>query len=139
MAMNKIKSFTHQDKSNKSKSIAFWLCIIFGPFGLHRLYVGRMISGLCMLVPSVISSFWIYKKYDGLSDTLNAALAGTDQTQQLNNLYSALDAVNQKAAATSSSWDGLLSWVTFGLLIWAIIDLIMISSGKFKDGKGRTL
>jgi TM2 domain-containing membrane protein YozV len=130
MAMNTIKSFQNLEKSDKSKLMAFWLCIIFGPFGLHRLYVGKIISGLCMLVPSIISSVWIYRTYNNLSTMLDAALTGTDQTQQL---------INNLTAAGSSSWNDLLSWVTIALLIWTVIDLVLISSGKFTDNEGRIL
>jgi hypothetical protein len=128
------KLFIHTEKSNKSKSIAFWLCLIFGPLGLHRLYVGKMISGIFMLVPSLIASSWVYKQYNHLSETLNTALSSGDQAEQLNKL---LESTNN--LSTLSSWDNLLSWVTLGLLIWAIVDLVTIGLGKFTDREGRAL
>lgn len=132
------------EKSEKSKKLAFWLCMIFGPLGLHRFYVGRITSGLCMLVPSLICFSWASKKFNqvfGALDTLKtSSLAGADQAQQLNNLYSALGSLNtQSAPVASSNWDGLMSWVSFGLLMWALMDLIVIVAGQFRDRDGRTL
>lgn len=35
--------------SDKSKRTAFWLCLLFGFFGLHYFYVGRIGRGLLAL------------------------------------------------------------------------------------------
>lgn len=35
--------------SDKSKRAAFWICLLFGAFGLHYFYVGRIGRGLIAL------------------------------------------------------------------------------------------
>ncbi len=129
------KSFIQTEKSNKSKSITFWLCLIFGPLGLHRLYVGKIISGIFMLLLSLIASSWVYKQYNHLSETLNTALSNGQQMEQLNRLLESLS----NPSTLSSPLDELLSWITLGLFIWAVVDLIAIGLGKFTDKEGRML
>lgn len=68
------------DESPKSRLTALLLCIFFGVIGIHRFYVGRIGSGVAML---------------------------------------------------------LLGWMTLG--IWPLIDLILIITGVFKDGDGKTI
>ncbi|MEY3183274.1 MAG: hypothetical protein RLZ35_1259 [Pseudomonadota bacterium] len=135
MSTDQLNLFTQHRKSQKSKSIAFWLCLIFGPLGLHRLYVGRILSGLFMLIASGISFFWGYEKFGTLMNSVTAALSNPNQADQLNQLQSLLNTVN----ADSSATDTLLSWLTLALLIWAVVDLITIARGKFKDQAGHTL
>lgn len=36
--------------SNKSKSTSFLLCYFFGVFGVHRFYLGKLITGILMLI-----------------------------------------------------------------------------------------
>lgn len=66
-------------QSKKSIVVALILCFLFGPFGIHRFYVGKVGTGILQLL------------------TLG------------------------------------------GLGIWALIDLILISCGKFKDKNGDSL
>jgi TM2 domain-containing membrane protein YozV len=65
--------------SNKSRLVALLLCFFVGALGVHRFYVGKVGTGVLMLL------------------TLG------------------------------------------GLGIWALIDLIMIAIGSFKDASGRVL
>ncbi len=39
-----------QNVSSKSKWVAFFLCLFFGFFGVHKFYVGKMGSGLLFLI-----------------------------------------------------------------------------------------
>ncbi len=66
--------------SDKSRLVALLLCIFIGVLGVHRFYVGKVVTGIIQIV--TIGGF-------------------------------------------------------FG--IWALIDLIMIIVGNFKDCKGRSL
>lgn len=38
------------DKSSKSRIIAFLLCFFFGLIGLHRFYVGKIVTGILWLL-----------------------------------------------------------------------------------------
>jgi len=132
------------EKSDKSKAVAFWLCIIFGPAGLHRFYVGRILSGLVMLTPSIFCFVWASKKFDQVFGSASALL-GANQTHQSNSfsvLGGLTNQVNDLAASHNldfSRWDTFMGWLTFGLVAWALIDLMVIVAGQFKDKDGRTL
>lgn len=71
-------------KSNKSKTIALLLVLFLGLIGAHRMYVGKVGTGILILVLTV------------------------------------------------------LSWGILGL-IWAIVDLVLICTDRFKDKQGRFL
>ncbi len=43
--------------SNKSSLIALFLCAFLGLFGVHRLYIGKITSGIMMLVFTIIGVF----------------------------------------------------------------------------------
>ena len=54
------------DTSNKSRLAALLLAFFLGAFGLHRMYVGRMKSGLAQLIltitilGAIITSIWVF-------------------------------------------------------------------------------
>ena len=47
-------------KSDKKRLTALLLCIFLGPFGAHRFYVGRFISGFLMLLSFGGLGIWIF-------------------------------------------------------------------------------
>ena len=61
---NKINQESDFKLSSKSQSLAFFLCIIFGPFGFHYFYVGRWGMGFLYFFTMGIFLFgWIYDLY----------------------------------------------------------------------------
>ena len=49
-AINIFLGFKHMEKSDKSKVAAILLCLFLGGFGIHRFYVGKVGTGILMLV-----------------------------------------------------------------------------------------
>ncbi len=113
-------------KSQKTKAIAFSLCFFFAPLGFHRLYVGKIKTGMLMLL---LGGTWYYWFIQDLLTSLSAF-----------NAFGALDLTtisNIQSMPTSTN-----PWMTgFGtvLFIWVLIDLILIVTGNFKDNEGKTL
>jgi TM2 domain-containing membrane protein YozV len=50
----------HDNYSPKSQIILVLLCIFLGILGVHRFYIGRVISGLLMLLTLGGFGFWVY-------------------------------------------------------------------------------
>jgi TM2 domain-containing membrane protein YozV len=52
--------------SPKKKSIALLLCIIFGMIGIHRFYLGKILTGILMIIFSItvylawITAIWVF-------------------------------------------------------------------------------
>lgn len=57
--MSDVKIFEAKDeyvkRHGKSYFIAYLLFMFFGSLGLHRFYVGKHLSGLCLLILTVLS------------------------------------------------------------------------------------
>lgn len=97
------------NKSDKSNVVALVLYFIFGAFGVHRFYVGKIGTGvlqlLCCVVPILVAL-----QFKG-NESGGAAMA------------LALVALAILAA----------------LVIWLLVDGALILMQKFTDGEGNTL
>lgn len=100
--------------SPKSGIACSILCLFLGGFGVHRFYVGRIISAVIFLLLTSIS---IVLAIIILILSLNNGDIFADIFNSVLNLFVTLI--------------GLL------ILIWTRIDVILIILGKFKDSKGR--
>lgn len=49
---------SQKEVSEKSRSIAFILCTFLGVFGIHRMYVGKIGTGLLQLVTAGFFGLW---------------------------------------------------------------------------------
>jgi len=95
----------------KSQAIAFILCFFCGLFGFHRFYVGKIGTGILMLLIGPIVIFGMYVKD-------MAEMAAILETGQ--KLSEGGDTI-----VTISAFLGLF------LCIWVLIDLIRILTGSF--------
>ena len=50
---------TNKSYSEKSGLVAFLLCIFFGALGIHRFYVGKIITGILWLVTIGLFGFGV--------------------------------------------------------------------------------
>jgi len=94
----------------KTKLIALLLCLFLAPLGVHRYYMGRVGSGVAMLL--LYFSIFVF-------------------------LF-----MGAMRSFPEPVWIGLLVFGAFalvGYMVWWIIDLISIATGKMKDKQGRKL
>ncbi len=94
----------------KTKLIALLLCLFLAPLGVHRYYMGRVGSGVAMLL--LYFSIFVF-------------------------LF-----MGAMRSFPEPVWIGLLVFGAFalvGYMVWWIIDLISIATGKMKDRQGRKL
>ncbi|MCK4333385.1 TM2 domain-containing protein [candidate division WOR-3 bacterium] len=98
----------HEPLGRKNKLIALLLCLFVAPLGVHRYYMGRVGSGVAMLL--LYFSIFVF-------------------------LF-----MGSMRSFPEPVWIGLLVFGAFalvGYMVWWIIDLISIATGKMKDGEGR--
>jgi len=62
MAEEKQEQRTAEDVSEKKRSVALLLCTLYGWLGLHRFYVGKLGTGLAMML--TIGGFGIWYVVD---------------------------------------------------------------------------
>ena len=99
-------------QSDKSRLTAFWLCILFGYFGAHRFYVGRLVTGFLMLISFGGLGLW----------------ATFDLFKIVFGFFKDEDSLKLKAWAKSNSFIK----VTLSLLALPIIGYFLFHSGLFK-------
>jgi uncharacterized membrane protein/ribosomal protein L40E len=100
----------HEPLGRKNKLIALLLCLFLAPLGVHRYYMGRVGNGVAMLL--LYFSIFVFL-FMGAIRSLPEPV-----------------------------WIGLLVFGAFalvGYMVWWIIDLISIATGKMKDRQGRKL
>lgn len=100
----------HEPLGRKNKLIALLLCLFLAPLGVHRYYMGRVGSGVAMLL--LYFSIFVF-------------------------LF-----MGSMRSFPEPVWIGLLVFGAFalvGYMVWWIIDLISIATGKMKDKQGREL
>ncbi len=98
------------DPTRKNQLVALLLCLFVGSLGVHRYYMGRVGSGVAMLL--LYFSIFVF-------------------------LF-----MGSMRSFPEPVWIGLLVFGAFalvGYMVWWIIDLISIATGKMKDGEGREL
>ena len=89
--------------------IALLLCGLFGPVGLHRFYVGRVITGAIQLLSLLCVIGWVVADFPYYEGDVNVLLL-----------------LGQ-----------LVALLLVG--VWPSIDFYLLISGKFTDGNGRPL
>lgn len=100
----------YEAPGRKNKLIALLLCLFLAPLGVHRYYMGRVGSGVAMLL--LYFSIFVF-------------------------LF-----MGAMRSFPEPVWIGLLVFGAFafvGYMVWWIIDLISIATGKMKDRQGRKL
>jgi len=119
-----LKSFSQTEYSKsyqpKSKLIALLLCLFAGGLGAHRFYVGKIGTGILMLLFTVPSVITYYNIAIPISTMINLYKMG------LLEYKSTIITVNI-----------IFFMVVFG--IWPIIDLIRIATDNFTDSNGYIL
>ena len=135
--------------SPKGFTPAVLLCMFFGIIGIHRFYVGKIGTGILMLVTFGGLGIWT------LIDYIILLTGGFRDKQGLRILMPESDNVSSKDFTPTAllcmffGWlglhrfyvgkigTGILMLVTFGALgIWTLIDFIILVSGSFTDKQG---
>jgi uncharacterized RDD family membrane protein YckC/TM2 domain-containing membrane protein YozV len=101
--------------SNKSKSTTFLLCYFFGALGVHRFYLGKLITGILMFV--TLGGFIIWWLID-----LYRIITGRLKDKQGNDLSTAQPHTDQPNAGF---WVRLSAFTVDGLLLY-LIQLVFI-------------
>lgn len=135
-------------KSEKSGITTFLLCYFFGFLGVHRFYVGKIGTGILMLITLGGLSLWYF-----IDLITIARLKFTDKKGHVIELTSSDPATKSEKSGSSAlllalflgflgahrfyvgkTGTGILMLITFGGLgIWQIIDVIVIAAGEFTD------
>jgi TM2 domain-containing membrane protein YozV/Na+-transporting methylmalonyl-CoA/oxaloacetate decarboxylase gamma subunit len=154
VASNNSATMSLSNSSEKSAVTSFFLCMYLGMLGVHRFYVGKIGTGILMLLTLGGLGIW------GLIDLIRIACSKfTDKQGHLIEFTSFDPATKSRKSGTvalllcaflgmlgihrfytGKIGTGILMLITFGGLgIWALIDLIVIALGNFKDKKGEYL
>ncbi len=102
---------------------AFLLCFTIGA---HRLYVGKIISGIVQMAWVIVGLFWSYASLKGL-------LATVDSGPQ--DIMSVFERISDWKEA-HGGMPLAPSFVMIAVGIWIAIDAGKLLAGKFTDGKG---
>lgn len=107
--------------SGKSKTKTFLLCYFFGALGVHRFYVGKLITGILMLLTlGGVTIWWLVDLY--------RIITGRFKDKQGNDLSVAPPHADQPNAGfwvrfSAMTIDGLLIW----LVVFVFIDIPFIA------------
>lgn len=52
------QTYYYENSSSKSRLVATILCFFFGGLGVHRFYVGRIVSGIFMILTLGLFGIW---------------------------------------------------------------------------------
>lgn len=115
--------------SNKSKSKTFLLCYFFGALGVHRFYLGKLITGILMLLTGGgLIIWWLIDLY--------RIITGRLKDKQGNDLSTAQPRADQPNAGfwvrlSALTVDGLLLWVIQFVFIYLPLMAYMYNTGVF--------
>ena len=111
------------EASRKRLLPAFLLCITLG--GLHRIYAGKIISGIIQFGWLAGASVWSYQSIKGFLAILHSGALDMDMIDRLGEWKDA------HAADTS-----LPSLALTAVSIWIAVDAVRLLRKKFTDGRG---
>lgn len=100
------------DESTKNGVVALILLLVLGQFGAHRFYLNRF--GSATLMALIFIFFWVLIVLSGALETLEPEVSG----------------LSDKLA-------GYSLMMLAGWFVWWIVDMILLCTGKMKDGLGR--
>ena len=111
-----LKQKLEYDDRKKSASIAFLFLILGGAFGFHRFYLGRIKSGVLMLLAGLLAvvAYVVGDRlfYGIVSDMLHAVVSDPSSVSSLDGLVRALIIMFLPALA---------------VLVWVIVDVFLVS------------
>jgi len=121
-----------QAKSQKNKTIAAWLALVFGQFGLHRFYLFGFKDTWGWLYPMVAALGWLgvarvrqYGQDDQLSWLLSPLLGFVLAATSLTAIYYGLSSPEKWNAqhnhTTPDAVAGHTNWLTIGALVFALL------------------
>jgi TM2 domain-containing membrane protein YozV len=119
MSTENIQNQADTNQSKKSRIVGAILCFIFGWLGVHRFYVGKVGTGILMIL-------WFLFLYTVAPVIFGIMfLAGTT---------SALSG-DSGGVGTAATGLGAMIYIIPVSLLWWLIDFVLILAGKFKDSK----
>jgi hypothetical protein len=111
-------------ESRKRILPAFLLCFFLG--GTHRIYAGKIISGIVQFGLFVGTTIWSYESVKGLFAILHSG------TQDPMVLFQNMSDWNEAHGSSTL----LPSAAATVVLIWITVDAVRLLRKKFKDGQG---
>ena len=102
--------------SNKSKTKTFLLCYFFGALGIHRFYLGKLITGILMLLTG--GGFVIWWLID-----LYRIITGRFKDKQGNDLSVAPPHADQPNAGV---WVRFAAMTIDGLILWLVLFVLIV-------------
>ena len=127
------------------------LAMFLGGFGIHRFYVGKIGTGILMLLTLGGFGIWALIDYiivitDGFTDSEGRVISRNQQINPESDsafvpaffLCAFLGWLGAHRFYTGKYLTAILMILTFGGLgIWVLIDSILLVTGGFRDGEGK--
>ena len=129
------------------------LAMFLGTLGIHRFYVGKIVTGILMVITLGGFGIWTLIDYiivltDGFTDSKGRVISRRQQIQP----ESASPFVPAFLLCTVLGWFGahrfytgkyltaiLMIFTLGGLGFWVLIDSVMLITGGFRDSQGKVV
>jgi TM2 domain-containing membrane protein YozV len=131
--------------SDKSASVACLLCFFLGFFGIHRFYLGKIGTGILMLLTFGGLGLWqmidlFLLSFGEMTDGQGRRVPGSERKGLCMLLCYFLGVFGVHRFYLNKVGTGVAQLLTFGGLgIWWFVDLILLCCDELRDKDGRRL